>query len=354
MRAYSVILLLGTVMCSTGNVHAQAQPVAANRLAGGDTVRTASCTTADVSGAPISGEVKAEVPPQYPVGTTISVFHGLDGLTLDNLVDARRKGVECIEISLSGLVNGKNALEWTELKRRLTEVKAAADEAGVSIWSIHMPYEKECDPSHPDRKTLRKSMKKYRRCIDAVSVLRPHILLYHPSFYQLEHGNRDKRIETVGKSMRTLNKWGRRIGAETVVENMLGPTVERTDGYERAIGRNLDEMQRIMRLVPEDVGVAIDTNHATDPVALIRYFGSRVHTLHISDGNGMKDRHAMPGGGSVDWNGVLSALYEAGYKGPFLYEVKSKEVNDIAELKACYDRLYAAWLKNNVKQIINK
>ena len=310
--------------------------------------------TVDIPETSIRNEIKVEFPLERPVGTTISVFHGLGGLTRENLIAARKKGVECIEISLSGLVNGEKALGWTELKERFAEVKKAADEAGVRIWSIHMPYEKECDPSHPDSKTLRKGLEKYRRCIDAVSVLRPHILLYHPSFYQLEHGDRDKRIETLGKSMRSLSKWGKQIGAETVIENMLGPTVERTDGYARAIGRNLDEMQKIMKLVPKDVGVAIDTNHATDPVALIRHFGSRVHTLHVCDGNGQKDRHAMPGGGSVDWNGVLSALNDVGYRGPFLYEVKSKEVSDIAELKACYDRLYANWLKENVKISINK
>lgn len=310
--------------------------------------------TVDIPETSIRNEIKVEFPLERPVGTTISVFHGLGGLTRENLIAARKKGVECIEISLSGLVNGDKALGWTELKKRFAEVKKAADEAGVRIWSIHMPYEKECDPSHPDSKTLRKGLEKYRRCIDAVSVLRPHILLYHPSFYQLEHGDRDKRIETLGKSMRSLSKWGKQIGAETVIENMLGPTVERTDGYARAIGRNLDEMQKIMKLVPKDVGVAIDTNHATDPVALIRHFGSRVHTLHVCDGNGQKDRHAMPGGGSVDWNGVLSALNDVGYRGPFLYEVKSKEVSDIAELKVCYDRLYANWLKENVKISINK
>lgn len=309
--------------------------------------------TVDIPETSIRKEVKVEFPGRYPVGTTISVFHGLKGLTRDSLAAAHKKGVDCIEISLTGLVNGNNALGWDELKERLAEVKKAADETGIRIWSIHMPYEKECDPSHPDKAIMRKSLEKYHRCIEAVSVLKPHTLLYHPSFYQLEHGNRETRIKALGKSMKTLNRWGKEIGAETVIENMLGPTVERTDGFARAIGRNLDEMSQIMRLVPADVAVAIDTNHATDAVELIRHFGNRVHSLHICDGNGHKDRHAMPGNGKVDWDGVLSALSEAGYRGPFLYEVKSKTVNDIAELKVCYDRLYGKWMKERIKLSIN-
>ena len=285
------------------------------------------------------------VPLQRTVGTTISVFHGLDGLTLDSLIAARRKGISCIEISLTGLVNGPKALSWDQLKARLAPVKADADKAGIQIWSIHMPYEKECDPSHPDKSVLKKSLEKYRRCIDAVSVLKPHLLLYHPSFYQLEHGRRNERMKIIGQSMKKLDKWGRAIQSETVIENMLGPTIERTDGFERAIGRNPEEMEYIMSVVPSTVGVAVDTNHALDAADMIRRFGQRVHTLHISDGNGLKDRHAMPGNGSVDWNDVLTALYEVGYKGPFLYEVKSHYVTDMAQLKTCYDHLYAQWLK---------
>ena len=73
-----------------------------------------------------------------------------------------------------------------------------------------------------------------------------------------------------------------------------------------------------------------------------------MHTLHVSDGNGLKDRHAMPGNGSVDWDGVLTALWETGYSGPFLYEVKNQYVTDNAQFKLAYDRLYARWLKTAV------
>lgn len=294
-----------------------------------------------------------EFPLQLSVGTTISAFHGINGLTLETLKDAHRKGVECIEISLTGLVNGENPLSWDSLMTRLSQVKRDADEAGVRIWSIHMPYEKECDPSCPDRSISRKTMEKYRRCIEAVSVLRPHILLYHPSFYQLEHGRRAERIRQLGKVMRTLDKWGRAIGAETVVENMHGSTLVRSDGFEHAIGRTPEEFAAIMDLVPADVAVAVDTNHTLNAPSLIRRYGARVHTLHISDGDGKRDRHAMPGAYSVDWDGVLTALDEAHYCGPFLYEVKGRFITDTAQLKQCYDALYAQWIEKRIKKQLN-
>lgn len=297
----------------------------------------------------IRKEIKIEFPLSLPVGTTISAFHGINGLTRDSLINAHNNGIKYIEISLSGLVNGKNEMTWDQLKDRFKEIKKYADEAGIKIWSIHMPYEKECDPSHPDSKILKISMEKYQKCIDAVSVLKPHILLYHPSFYQLEQGDRDQRIAILGKSMKSLNKWGRNIGAETVIENMLGPTLMRTDGFARAIGRNIDEMTKIMKCVPQDVAVAVDTNHATNPVDMINTFGNRVHTLHISDGNGIKDRHAMPGNGNIKWDAVLDALTHADYKGPFLYEVKGKYINSFAQLKNCYDNLYNQWIKKYIE-----
>ena len=104
-----------------------------------------------------------------------------------------------------------------------------------------------------------------------------------------------------------------------------------------------------MKCIPKDIAIAIDTNHATDPVDMINTFGNRVHTLHVSDGNGIKDQHAMPGKGNIKWEDVLTALTKAGYMGPFLYEVKGKYINSFSQLSKCYDKMYAQWIKKYIE-----
>ena len=49
-------------------------------------------------------EDKVHTPQKLRIGTTISVFGGLQGLTYENLKEARSAGISDIEISLTGLV----------------------------------------------------------------------------------------------------------------------------------------------------------------------------------------------------------------------------------------------------------
>lgn len=275
------------------------------------------------------------------IGTTISVFGGLDSLTLQNLRKAKAAGVDFIEISLTGIVNGNTALPISKLKEKFSSVKAVADSAGIKVWSIHMPYEMSCDPSSTDKDMFRVAEVLYRKYLDAVSVLQPRIILFHPSFIRLEAGNRLPRMKQLAKFMKSFRKDVKKIGAEIVIENMRGPVLVREKKYERALGRNLEEMKQIMSLMPDDVYVAIDTNHATDPIELIEYFGSRIHSVHISDGDGLRDRHWLPGKGNIDWKRVINAFDKAGYEGPFLYELKASEVNidTIGLLKETYEKM---------------
>ncbi|MCQ2113491.1 MAG: sugar phosphate isomerase/epimerase [Bacteroidaceae bacterium] len=278
--------------------------------------------------------------PQWQIGTTLSVFGGLNGLTVENLRKAKSAGVDCIEISLTGVVNGKTAIPLSMLKERMTMIKAQADSAGVTVWSIHMPYEVDCDPSSTDEELFHIAEIKYRKYLDIVSVLHPHIILFHPSFYRLEPSNREARMQQLARFMKSFNEDVHKIGAEIVIENMRGPVLQREQYYERALGRNISEMKQIMSLMPEDVYVAIDTNHATDAVAMIEAFGQRVHHLHISDTDGKADRHWLPGKGIIDWQGVIRALKEAHYAGPFMYELKTGEVtiDNISLLREIFEK----------------
>ena len=46
----------------------------------------------------------------------------------------------------------------------------------------------------------------------------------------------------------------------------------------------------------------------------------RITALHISDYDGIDEKHWPPGKGIIDWNLVLESLQSAGYSGPFLLE----------------------------------
>lgn len=288
------------------------------------------------------GQVRA--PQKLRIGTTISVFGGLEGLIYENLKEARASGITDIEISLTGLVNGDNPIPNSELKEKFRRVKHDADRAGINIWSIHMPYGADCDPSHVDEAIRSHSESAYRSYIDVVSVLSPEIILFHPS-WRLGLNERKQRMSQLAKTIASLNEDVKEIGAVIVLENLLGPKLLRKPRVERPLGRTVEEMVAIMDLMPADVYAAVDMNHIKNSERLIDALGSRIRSVHIADGDGEKECHQLPGRGKNNWNLILQALDRAGYTGPFLYEIREKEVDGFAELVTTYDKLYKSYIE---------
>jgi sugar phosphate isomerase/epimerase len=87
--------------------------------------------------------------------------------------------------------------------------------------------------------------------------------------------------------------------------------------------------------------VAYDTNHLLiqDNVEFIEAVGGRIITLHVSDYDFIDERHAMPLEGKNDWKAIISALEEAGYNGPWLYEISSKGKYEPRDLKENHIKL---------------
>jgi hexosaminidase len=140
-----------------------------------------------------------------------------------------------------------------------------------------------------------------------------------------------------------LNESVKGIGAIMVVENMLGPELKKDANRERPLCRTVEEVQEIFNRLPDDIYSAIDMNHIKNPEKLIRAMGTRLKSVHIADGNGREENHYLPcsGKGENNWTEILAALESAQFKGPFIYESKIKDVN---ELKPCYDSLYKAFI----------
>jgi sugar phosphate isomerase/epimerase len=76
-------------------------------------------------------------------------------------------------------------------------------------------------------------------------------------------------------------------------------------------------------LDPNGVGACLDVNHANlreNPADTVRWLGHRLLTLHISDNDGVDERHWMPGRGVINWLEFLGALEDSAYSGTLVYE----------------------------------
>jgi len=86
---------------------------------------------------------------------------------------------------------------------------------------------------------------------------------------------------------------------------------------------------------PENCGICFDTGHAqiaSDAVESMKLLGSRVVCTHLHDNDGKKDLHLPPFKGVIDWEGVITELVKAGYKGTYTFECSGK-ISEIVEAR---------------------
>lgn len=90
--------------------------------------------------------------------------------------------------------------------------------------------------------------------------------------------------------------------------------------------RRLDCVERIFAdLDSPALGFCYDTSHerlcTEEPGVLLRRYGDRLRVTHLSDNDGLADKHWLPGKGVIDWPAVMDAFPTETYEGCFTLEV---------------------------------
>ncbi|MBT5711916.1 hypothetical protein HOI71_12795 [Candidatus Poribacteria bacterium] len=78
---------------------------------------------------------------------------------------------------------------------------------------------------------------------------------------------------------------------------------------------------------------------------VVRSLADRLITLHVSDYNGIDERHWLPFRGVVDWAAFANALADVEFRGAFVYETRFTPdglADLLAEALANYDDILAA------------
>jgi hexosaminidase len=275
-------------------------------------------------------------PKRLKIGYSI----GVASITPQKMQDTKSAGVDYLEVSLSSFLDKNRKFKFTdeEMMEKVIVAKKAADDAGVKIWSIHMPFSKDIDLSLTDESERRNVVALHTKILNYCKILKPEVILFHPSYF-LGLNEREQRKKQLIKSAVELNKQVKAIKAIMVIENMLGYELNVGADRERPLCRTVEEVSEIMSRLPANIYAAVDMNHIKYPERLIRALGKRLKSVHIADGTGKKENHFFPcsGEGENNWVEILSALNEVGYDGPFMYESAYKDVKDFLP---CYNTLY--------------
>lgn len=219
-------------------------------------------------------------------------------------------GIDAVELSF----NFDTYMNKMDFARNWQKYVDYAAEAGVELWSIHLPFSRSLDISTTNNEFRAIALYTNRTLIEAAGKAGIKVAVLHPSSEPITDEDRPERLRRSREAIIMLKAECDKAGMKLAVENL-----PRTCLCNRSA-------EMIELLQGTGAGIVFDTNHSLieENVAFLSALvdsGIPIYTLHISDYDFVDERHRLPGDGMNNWTGIFEQLERVGYNGPLLYEV---------------------------------
>ena len=197
---------------------------------------------------------------------------------------------------------------WADL------VRSKLDASSMKVNSIHAPFSSQVDISRLDDGGQECAIEQIGKAIELAERLGADIVVVHGSAEPIGEDERSKRMVQSKSSLCMLTEQVQSAGARLAVE-----LLPRT-----CLGNTADELEELLDgISPEYAGICLDANHPADPddlLSIVKQLAQRIITLHISDYDGIDEKHWMPFDGVINWRAFAKALGDIQYSGAFIYE----------------------------------
>ncbi|MBQ9088945.1 MAG: sugar phosphate isomerase/epimerase [Lentisphaeria bacterium] len=194
------------------------------------------------------------------------------------------------------------------------KIKAAKS---VEIASVHLPYMgggKSWDPSAVDE-TLRQdvSTRLQKMIRDNADLMAPEVTMHCSMEPPLEE--HPARLDQVSRTIEELLPLAGELDFSINVEYLP----------RRCVGNKPEELQTIVsRFGKEHVGICLDVNHVMSRYAelpeIIAELSPRIKAFHLSDYDGIDEKHWFPGQGIINWSAVMAAADKVPGNPLFIFE----------------------------------
>ncbi len=263
----------------------------------------------------------------------VAAVQGKYSISPESLALVSRAGIEGVEVSLSRrrFPRGDEAF--------LEGVVAALAQSSVKCGSVHLDFEVDYDLSSLDEGVREATLEDMKWSLAAAVRLGAKFAVVHGSDEPVADGERARRIELLKEGLAGLAAAARdegvRLALETLPRTCLANTGEEALSICEGLGAG-------------DIGICLDVNHVNlreDPADAVGRLGGRIVSFHISDNDGVDERHWFPFEGVIDWRSFMRAVRAAKYQGPFVFETGGSMGPDVfsylVEMRARFQRLIA-------------
>ena len=225
--------------------------------------------------------------------------------TLENFERFAKANVKAVEVSVDWRVF--QDLDW----QKITD---DAQKAGIEVWSFHLPFAQELNIASPDENLRQYSVGVLKEEIEKIATFGVKVFVAHASTGPIKDEERHLYITASKKSLAQLADAAAKVGATLCVENLP----------RHGLGHNVEEMVELVS-AHKDLRVCFDVNHlclayGSNHLQFVDALGDKIVTTHMSDYDFVDEKHYFVGNGKINWEELITALEEADYSGPFLYE----------------------------------
>jgi len=260
--------------------------------------------------------------PDYPLCEAFEILH--------------KSGWRFFEISSEHI----EAIELEQNRGALiSKVQTCLRELAITAPQAHTYL--EANIADPDESKRRSDIRRILNHIDIGIELGVRDFVIHPGEFKIDGTlDCDRSKELNIDSFRQISSYAEKSDIRICIENL--PHKGATSSLEL-----LDLIREIDR---PGIGINFDTSHANmsglDIPQTIMEMGTKLFSTHISDNNGSGDQHLTPGGGTIDWQAVMTAFREIDYRGLINLEIPGErhKTLDLRELKSGYSLKVTQWL----------
>jgi sugar phosphate isomerase/epimerase len=190
-----------------------------------------------------------------------------------------------------------------------------AEEQGIAIDSLHAPYRVKHDISYSDSESRMASVCRIALAMSAAVELGAKTVILHLQSFPVKTGIQD--VDSLLRSLEALVETAENMQIRLAAENLPGEVA------------NLFLHRALAEFKSDHFGFCYDSSHDQlgpgKPYEILEEFADRLFAVHLSDNDGLEDRHWIPFTGIVDWERVCYILHEARYSHPLLLEVENND-----------------------------